>query len=117
VFLKVLQLAEDRAEGKHTVAQMNSVGEESDKLYDELFPGNEAPTAKALALAAVGDAAFTDDPITTAVETSGLAATAIATAAAELAANNQYDATFDETLERETVAQAEMLKEVCERYA
>jgi hypothetical protein len=97
--------------------QMKEVFEESDRLYDKLFPGDEAPSAKALALAAVGDAAFTADPLTTAIGASALAASAIATAAAEAAKPEKFDETYDLALERETAEQTQLLKEMCAKFA
>ncbi|VTR97092.1 hypothetical protein [Tuwongella immobilis] len=110
IYLKLLEFAERRASNSPSQDQLTALRSEATRLYDTLYPGYGSPSAAALALTAVGEAAFTDSSADAAISASSTAAEARATAAAMAVDDDRYDDTHDETYADERQCQLAMLK-------
>ena|SRR3984957_3955282 len=92
VYQKLLEFADERISKSISMTQLTELRSEATRLYDKLYPGYGSPSATALALSAVGEAAFTESPLQSAINASETAAMAFAVSAAATADDSSYDA-------------------------
>jgi hypothetical protein len=109
-YFSMLELAERRASGSYEDHLPASMNEDFDRLYAKLYPGYGTPSAAALALSAIGEAAFTQSPLAAAINASSTAAMAAATAAAAEVSDDQYDSVHDAAFLLERQAQLQLLR-------
>lgn len=112
---RLLEVAEKRAAGVATNAELEELRDESSAVYDSVYPGYGSASPRALALAAAGEAVATDDPLTAARSGSATAARARAAAAAEKVDDSEYDAVHDAAYAAERAAQADVLRQYVRR--
>jgi hypothetical protein len=111
IYLRLLEFAEGRASGSVSGDQQTTLLADSAQLYDALHPGYGTPSATTLALAAAGEAAFTESPLAAAINASDFAALAKATSVAESADDAQYDAIHEAAYRAEREDQLNTLKQ------
>lgn len=92
---QMFELAKQRANGSPPDEMLATLREKSTRLYDSTFHHPETPTAQTLALAAFGEAAFTDDALTALKNVSHFVASALATLAGEHAKTVPFDTVYD----------------------
>src|SRR5689334_7330980 len=107
---RIIEFAESRSSGSYSAAELEAVKAEATKLYDEVYPGYGSPSARALAVTAAGEAAFTEEPLKAAIAASATAALAVAGDKAEKADEKSYDAVHDDAYHAERSIHAEVLR-------
>lgn len=112
IYLKQLQIAEEYAARCSVDPTLPTVDAESDELYKRLYPGYGAPSAAALALSAVGEAAYTRSHLDAAINASSTAAMAVASAAGDAAPYGCYDDVHEAAYRSERQAQLELLRQL-----
>ncbi|PQO28983.1 hypothetical protein [Blastopirellula marina] len=105
---ELLLFGGSRGSGEPSREQAARLRSRFGEIYDSLYPGYGDPSAKVLALSAVGEAAFTDSPLNAAINALEFCADAIAKAAAEPSA--KYDDDYEAAYATERGVQAEMLQ-------
>src|SRR5207244_3394433 len=83
IFDELMSFAERRAQGNVTQDELELQRARSVPLYDAEYPGHGPPSARALAMSAVGEAAFTDSAFSAANSACAFASEAVAIAAAK----------------------------------
>jgi hypothetical protein len=112
IYLRLLEFAGRRASGPPPQDQLAALRSEANLLYDRLYPGYGSPSATALALTAVGEAAFTESALDAAIGASSTAAEALASSAAAAVDDAQYDDVHEATYQNERQAQLELLRQL-----
>jgi hypothetical protein len=110
IYLRLLEFAGERASGPPLHDQLTALRSDATRLYDTLYPGYGSPSATALALTAVGEAAFTESALDAAIGASSTAAEAMATSAAAGVEDARYDEVHEATYRAERQAQLEWLR-------
>lgn len=106
----LLEFARGRVINPPSQHQLTSLRSESTQLYDQLYPGYGYPSAAALALAAVGEAAFTESDLEAAIGAASTAAQAKAASAAATVDDAQYNEVYQTSYLAERQAQLELLR-------
>jgi len=75
---ELLEMGRRRVRGSVSESDIDAVRKKSVALYDSLYPGYGEPSADVLALSAAGEVAFTENPLTAALNASGFAVQAVA---------------------------------------
>ncbi|MFO0938533.1 MAG: hypothetical protein U0798_18670 [Gemmataceae bacterium] len=112
LFLRLLEFAFGRASGEFLHDQLIALRSEASLLYDSLYPGYGTPSASALALTAVGEAAFTESALDAAISASSTSAEASATSATANVEDAEYDSVYGTTFQNEQQAQMEVLRQL-----
>ncbi len=110
IYLRLLEFADERASGRPPHDQLTALRSDATRLYDTLYPGYGSPSATALALTAVGEAAFTESALDAAIGASSTAAEAMASSAAAAVDDAQYDDVHEATYRNERQVQLELLR-------
>lgn len=106
---KVLQFAQKRASFPISSHELQSLRTQYGDAYDELYSGYGSPSPEVLAMSAAGEAAFTDDPISAAINTVRTIADAKGTAAGD-GDPDHFDVAYRHAYAKECSEQLDLLR-------
>jgi hypothetical protein len=111
-FERLLDLAERRDNGPVDPKNEKALGDEVAQVYDLEASAQEVPSARVLAMCAVGESVFKRSAFDAAVSVSTTAAEAIGIFAGEQVETGRFDEVHDQAFQAEQAAQATILRDL-----
>ena len=110
LFEELIDFGQSRSCGLLDTDRLALLRTKASNIYDRLYPGYGAPSAKALAFSAAGEVAFTESSLIAAINAAEFAAKTAGTVAAGTSSDIDFDLAFERAYASERAIQMQLLK-------